>query len=494
MATCDPLLVDLWQYSCNGKPDWSKLVAAGPPWHGAIIKTSHGAGGTSQGQNDLAAWFQKQWPAIRAAAGDRYGVDFFRGGYHYLLAAVDGKSQAAHYLKRIENAGGWDQGDLWPIVDVEEGGNEQATAQQVLDVTAAFSETVRANSGREVVLYGGYYLAKLQISGKLGCSWLWYPSYTATLPATSYERIGWKVEDLLAWQYVGDGNGKLASYPTQTPLGPIDISVLTIAGGGTKSLEWLRNNLRVPHKKGGDPVRTLYVTSPMMTGADVLEIRRLLAGLGYAMGEIDGAYDPTTASSVCAFQRDRSLQVDGIVGPITRDALATTTQATQPVPSSIGQRALAEAEKHVGIKEDPPGSGRTPFGEWFGINGVAWAGIFMSYCFSHGAGYTIVDKVPGGPAVGIHKGKGCMFVPTMGAWLRATGMWIGRVRPMPGDLAIYNWDGGLPDHVGIVVKDLGNGDFEAIEGNTSVGNNANGGEVMRCVRHLSQVDGFGRVI
>ena len=33
----------------------------------------------------------------------------------------------------------------------------------------------------------------------------------------------------------------------------------------------------------------------------------------------------------------------------------------------------------------------------------------------------------------------------------------------------------------------------AIEGNTAVGNDCNGGEVMRRLRYVSQVDGFGRV-
>jgi hypothetical protein len=72
-------------------------------------------------------------------------------------------------------------------------------------------------------------------------------------------------------------------------------------------------------------------------------------------------------------------------------------------------------------------------------------------------------------------------------------MWFGRVPPLPGDIAIYNWDGGEPDHIGIVARYLGNGDFEAIEGNTAIGNDSNGGEVMRRVRNLLQVDGFGRV-
>jgi len=90
--------------------------------------------------------------------------------------------------------------------------------------------------------------------------------------------------------------------------------------------------------------------------------------------------------------------------------------------------------------------------------------------------------------------NGCTFVPTTEAWLRATGMWKGRTTPLPGDIAIYNWDGGAPDHIGIVQEYLGGGQFNAIEGNTSVGNDSNGGEVMRRLRYVSQVDGFGRVV
>ena len=68
-----------------------------------------------------------------------------------------------------------------------------------------------------------------------------------------------------------------------------------------------------------------------------------------------------------------------------------------------------------------------------------------------------------------------------------------RTYPLPGDIAIFNWDGGVPDHIGIVEKYLGGGQFQSVEGNTSLGNNSNGGEVMRRVRYLSQVDGFGSV-
>ena len=36
--------------------------------------------------------------------------------------------------------------------------------------------------------------------------------------------------------------------------------------------------------------------------------------------------------------------------------------------------------------------------------------------------------------------------------------------------------------------------LEKVEGNTAVGNDSNGGEVMRRLRYISNVNGFGRVV
>jgi putative peptidoglycan binding protein/CHAP domain-containing protein len=236
--------------------------------------------------------------------------------------------------------------------------------------------------------------------------------------------------------------------------------------------------------------RELHVTSPMMAGPDVLEVQSELGKLGYAPGVLDASYGPATAGAVRAFQHDYGLAVDGVVGPATLSALATATAAqTHRTPSPTGLLALAEAIKHIGVTESPPDSNRTMFGVWFGVDGVPWCNIFVSYCFQIAAGYTIAGGFAG---AGVYP-KGCAYVPTTEAWLRLTGMWLGRVTPLPGDIAIYNWDGGDPDHIGIVESYLGDGRFTAIEGNTSVTNKSNGGEVQRATRTLAQVDGFGRV-
>jgi Putative peptidoglycan binding domain/CHAP domain len=232
--------------------------------------------------------------------------------------------------------------------------------------------------------------------------------------------------------------------------------------------------------------RLLLVTSPMMRGPDVLQVQRRLARLGFEPGPLDGEYGPATERAVRAFQAAAGIDADGVVGPQTRAALAAA-KPRPAVDSRIGQRALAEAIRWLGTKESPPGSNDTPFGAWFGSNGVPWCAIFVSYCFKAGAGYTIAAGFQGagcGP-------RGCAYVPTVEAWLRSTGAWVGRSAPRAGDIAIYNWDGGPPDHIGIVESADGDG-FTAIEGNTDNGDGS-GGEVMRRERTLDEVDGFGRI-
>ena len=157
---------------------------------------------------------------------------------------------------------------------------------------------------------------------------------------------------------------------------------------------------------------------------------------------------------------------------------------------SPGRKALVEALRHVGVRESPPGSNRTMFGRWYGVDGVPWCAIFVSYCFSVGAGVTLCR---GGHGAGVSP-RGVAYVPTLEAWLRGTGRSLAAgVPPAAGDLVVFDWDGGLPDHVGIVVAARTGGRLDTVEGNTAVGNDSDGGEVMRRRRRIEQVSTFGRV-
>lgn len=66
---------------------------------------------------------------------------------------------------------------------------------------------------------------------------------------------------------------------------------------------------------------------PMMSGDDVKELQNRLLYLGYDCGEADGYFGPLTSAAVRAFQQKNGLEVDGIVGALTRAALQTATSS-----------------------------------------------------------------------------------------------------------------------------------------------------------------------
>ena len=55
--------------------------------------------------------------------------------------------------------------------------------------------------------------------------------------------------------------------------------------------------------------------------------------------------------------------------------------------------------------------------------------------------------------------RGVASVIDLEDWLRDSGQWWEDGEPQRGDLALFNWDGGVPDHVGIVERRLAGGRF-----------------------------------
>ena len=60
------------------------------------------------------------------------------------------------------------------------------------------------------------------------------------------------------------------------------------------------------------------------SGPKVENLQRLLFEKGYDAGTADGKFGPLTANAVTQFQKDRSLEVDGVVGPETWNALCSS--------------------------------------------------------------------------------------------------------------------------------------------------------------------------
>ncbi|UBF26693.1 CHAP domain-containing protein [Kovacikia minuta CCNUW1] len=144
------------------------------------------------------------------------------------------------------------------------------------------------------------------------------------------------------------------------------------------------------------------------------------------------------------------------------------------------QDVLSIAARQIGITESPPDSNMNKFGAWYGMNGVPWCAIFVSYCFS-----------VAGLRLPITTEKGFAYCPFGVDWFKDQRRWFNT--PQVGDVVFYNWSGdGIADHVGIVESINADGSVVSIEGNTDIGNEGNGGKVMRRTRGKSVQLGFGR--
>jgi hypothetical protein len=154
-----------------------------------------------------------------------------------------------------------------------------------------------------------------------------------------------------------------------------------------------------------------------------------------------------------------------------------TYKGHEPAPEekSLRERALAQAITQIGVKESPPDSNQVKYCSWYGMVGP-WCAMFVTWSFE-----TI------GGAQAFVKGSRYAYVPYIVSDARAGKYGLKTTdEPIPGDLACYDWEwNGEYDHIGVFEKWLGGGDFNAIEGNTSYGNDSNGGEVMRRSRNRS---------
>jgi NAD(P)H-hydrate repair Nnr-like enzyme with NAD(P)H-hydrate epimerase domain len=144
------------------------------------------------------------------------------------------------------------------------------------------------------------------------------------------------------------------------------------------------------------------------------------------------------------------------------------------------QNVLATAAAENGITENPPYSSKTKYGAWYGLDGVRWCAIFVSWVF---------DKA-GLPLGKIDSAKGYHYCPSAYNYWRRNNQLTNA--PQPGDIVLFDWDGdGWSDHTGIFNQWIKQGEtFTAWEGNTSPTNNSNGGQVLLRTRSVGVVKAF----
>ena len=140
------------------------------------------------------------------------------------------------------------------------------------------------------------------------------------------------------------------------------------------------------------------------------------------------------------------------------------------------ETVLQIAKWQIGVMESPAGSNRVKYAEEYGLNGYAWCMMFVWWVF-HEAGFNL------------RKTASCTELTKA---YNAAGQWV-TSGLKPGDIVMFDFSGKkkITEHCGIVVE-VNSDNIVTIEGNTAVGNDANGGAVMRRQRRLSLVTGACR--
>ncbi len=186
-------------------------IAADPRFGFCILKATEGTE-----YSFAETWFPRNWRVVGKTR-------LVRGAYHFLIVRRPGKEQAEFFLRTVEAAGGFKDGDMHPIFDLEWALNDDVTAQQVLDCAEAYVEKIHLE-GHKVIRYGRSMLRDLGITSSMGCDFAWVPRYNDELGPT--DDIGFPEPHM--WQY-SDGEFNFTSFPNAAPgMGPGDMNVLLI--------------------------------------------------------------------------------------------------------------------------------------------------------------------------------------------------------------------------------------------------------------------------
>ena len=140
------------------------------------------------------------------------------------------------------------------------------------------------------------------------------------------------------------------------------------------------------------------------------------------------------------------------------------------------------AASFVGVKENPPDSNNVIFNtDYYGRH--VYGGAYPWCCTF---GWDIFRMA--GASELFYDGKKTAYCPEVVNWGRKNDLIVPMTEGRPGDLILFDWNhDGVADHIGIIEKQLDKNIYRTIEGNTAVGNDSNGGEVMRRTRDTNTV-------
>jgi lysozyme len=165
----------------QGSVDWAKVKGAGITF--AIARVSDGTG-------TIDSTFATNWKGTHANS-------LVRGVYQFFEPGEDPTKQADLVLSEVKAAGGFDAGDLPPVMDIETtGGQSDATIQSHMQT---WLDVIAKAMGRKPIIYTNN-STSTHFGGKFTGYPMWVASWGASCPTMP---SGWKAWDF--WQYADTG-------------------------------------------------------------------------------------------------------------------------------------------------------------------------------------------------------------------------------------------------------------------------------------------------
>jgi len=272
--------------------------------------------------------------------------------------------------------------------------------------------------------------------------------------------------------------------------------------------------------------RTLFLTTPMMVGDDVRALQKALKNPARPdLRDDDFLQSPSGADGEFGEDTHRAVFrakywlgfthpdhkaagklinfLNGVTPPTPKMNQLRKKRLAAIKAKPPGFRKLEVAVKHLGVKESPSGSNKVMFASFYDLPGP-WCAMFVTFCGAKAGLKSYAKRPPGRWA----------YVPFMVDDARA-GRYNYTVtsNPVSGDDAALDFSSpkdGVPDHIGIFASEhdlrkinaaalkkaiqsfgaLGSNEFWSVEGNTMVGQDSNGGEVMLRKRRKQDVVAF----
>jgi uncharacterized protein (TIGR02594 family) len=124
---------------------------------------------------------------------------------------------------------------------------------------------------------------------------------------------------------------------------------------------------------------------------NILEIQTALKNQGFDPGGLDGVWGRRTIAALRAFQRAKSLDAVGQLGPQTLRALRASAPSAVAGVASLADASplvwFAEAERLQGLREVAGGGSNPAILDWaadlelhYKSDDIPWCGLFVSHC------------------------------------------------------------------------------------------------------------------